>query len=216
MSMPPAPRGTVMYLIHNGLFVIVDNLPQLCQKCGQLKPLIRLIMNPLDLIPDDVLYEQYSEPLGGVTTLAKMYGVGAMTVWGRLNRNPVRFMDAQATKAFRLHELAVAALYEKPAIIYDKDGNERIDPSSVALLKYRSSEASRIAGILYSKLSERHQIDVTHTASPLADMLQRIAAQGSTIPIAAPITIEGELVERTDNDDPADGADDTGGPALLG
>ncbi|MFA6063834.1 MAG: hypothetical protein WC736_14700 [Gallionella sp.] len=158
-------------------------------------------MSILDVIPDELLYEQYADPLGGIGKLAAAYGVSSTVMYRRLNADPQQFMDAQATRAFRLHELAVSSLYEEPERIVDAQGNERIDPSSVALLKYRSSEASRIAGILYQKLSERHQVDVMHNASPLADYIASIAAKGSTIPIAAQHmgrVIEGEIIEAGD------------------
>lgn len=151
-------------------------------------------MNPLDLIPNSILYEQYSDPRGGIDEIARMYGVTAGTVYGRLKADPAAFLNAQAIKAYRLHELSVQALYEEPERIADANGNLRIDPSSVALLKYRSMEAARIAGILESKLSERHQVEVTHNETPLADYIASIAAKGSTIPIAAPHTVEGETV----------------------
>ena len=168
-------------------------------------------MSVLDYVPSELLYEQYSDPLGGVSAQAKLYGVSSAVMYRRLSADPQRFTEAQAIKAFRLHELAVSALYEAPERIVDAAGNERIDPSSVALLKYRSSEASRIAGILYSKLSERHTLDVVHSASPLADYIARIAAGGSSVPIAPQLTgrtLEGEAVEVEDVELP-------GGAALL-
>ncbi len=170
-------------------------------------------MSALDLVPDSILYEQYSDPTGGITQLAEFYGVSNGVVYRRLSAQADKFADAQALRAYRLHELAIKTLYQEPERIVDAAGNERIDPSSVALLKYRSQEASRIAGILYSKLSERHQVDVTHSASPLSDFLASIAARGSSIPIAPPRTIEGETL-RIIEDEP-DEADGTSGGIPL-
>jgi len=158
-------------------------------------------MSALDYVPNELLYEQYADPLGGIGALAKCYGVSSTAMYRRLNADPQQFADAQAMKAYRLHETAIAALFAEPERIVDAAGSSRIDPAWASHQKSKCQELSRIAGILHTKLSERHQVDVTHSASPLADYIARIAAGGSSVPIAPQgITriIEGDAVEVED------------------
>lgn len=144
----------------------------------------------LDYIDQDALYDQFSDPSNTMEKMAKFYGVAVGALYARLRSNDDSYTHAQAIRARRLHELAIDILFQEPERIIDAAGNDRIDPASVALLKMRSSECSRLAGILDQRLSERHQIDVTHSASPLADFIEGIAKKGSTIAIASDDEIE--------------------------
>ena len=151
---------------------------------------------PIDYVPDDVLIEQYCDPKQTMDSLCAFYGVSMGQLYSRLSSNAELLTRAQTIKARRLHELSIQALFIEPETISDKDGNSRIDPSSVTLIKMRADGLSRMAGILDARLSERTQVDVNVTASPLADHLSRIAAAGSSIPIAAQgRVIEGEAVD---------------------
>jgi hypothetical protein len=168
-------------------------------------------MQILDAVPIDVLYEQYTDPRGGLGPIAAYYGVSFGQLYRRLTGDPVAWRHARAIRAQRLHEMAIAVLYESPERIVDTAGNERIDPSSVALLKYRSSEATRLAAILDNSLSERHQVDVAHTVSPLADHIARIAGNGSSVPIAS----DSGNIEDADIIDQDNFEDDTEGEGVC-
>ena len=159
------------------------------------KSLILIVMDPLTLVPDSLLYEQYSDPRSGIEDMAKMYGVSVGSIYARLQQNIAAFARAQEVKAYRLHDLSVRTLFEEPERIIDAAGCERIDPAAVTLQKYRSSEAARIAGILHAKLADRHQVEVTHNNTPLADFIASIAAKGSSVPIAPPVIVEGETFD---------------------
>lgn len=150
----------------------------------------------LDALPDGALFELYSDPRQSHESIAAMFGISVHTVHARLRRNVSALSDAQAIRARRLHEYAISTLYEQPATIIDTAGNERIDPAAIQLLTFRERAASRMAGILDRTLADRAQVDVTHDASPLADYIARIAAAGSSIPIAT--AIEGEAVRLVD------------------
>jgi hypothetical protein len=153
----------------------------------------------LDYLPPDAIYDQYSEPMCSLGSLAAFYGVSASVVHARLQSDPVRYAQAQSVKARHLHEIAIGALFEEPERIVDAAGSDRIDPASVQLMKLRSGEASRLAGILDHSLSERQTLAVVHTVSPLADYINRIASQGSTIAITQG-TIDVEDAEIVDAD----------------
>lgn len=156
--------------------------------------------NPvLEVVPVDQLFEIYSDPRQSVESLAAMLGVNCSSVYARLTRDIKRYSSAQELRARRIHELAIGTLYEAPQTIIDTAGNERIDPAHISLLKFRHDSAARMAGILDRRLAERAQVEVTHEVSPLADFIQRIAAQGSSIPIATiQPPIEGEAVRMDD------------------
>jgi hypothetical protein len=143
----------------------------------------------------DSLLELYSDPRQSVESLAAMLGVECSTIYRRLTSDTQAHARAQELRARRIHELAIGTLYEAPQTIIDTAGNERIDPAHISLLKFRHDSAARMAGILDRRLAERAQVEVTHEVSPLADFIQRIAAQGSSIPISTlHPPIEGEAV----------------------
>lgn len=152
----------------------------------------------LEALPDDALFELYDDPRQSLESIAQMFGMTASGIYRRLASNPQRYNRAQSIRARRLHEYAINTLYETPATIIDTAGNERIDPAAIQLLTFRERAASRMAGILDRSLADRAQVDVTHDASPLADYIARIAAAGSSIPIAT--AIEGEAVRLVDVD----------------
>jgi hypothetical protein len=170
----------------------------------------RQLAQLLDSIPDEVIADQYADPINGtLIALARMYGCSTSAIWARLNRSESILTRANALRARRLHEYAIEAIYATPEYIADQNGNMRIDPSSVTLLRYRADIASRVAGILDAKLSERTQLDVTVKASPLADAIREIAAHGSSVPIA-PCIIDGrarEVVDAVEVDSARDAID---------
>lgn len=156
--------------------------------------------NPvLRALSDDTLFEMFSDPTVSVASMGRSLGIPVATLYQHMVKQTERYEETQKVRARRLHEYSIAQLYEDPERIADANGNYRIDPSSVALLQYRTREASRLAGILDRKFADRAQVDVTHTASPLADFFAKIASQGSTVPIA----IEGEYT-AIDEDAPHD------------
>lgn len=145
------------------------------------------LVHDLDL---DMLLEQFSDPRNGsIEDIAGFYGVSYNAMSRRLRTDIAKFTQAQEVKAYRLHEYSISQIYAEPARITDAAGCGRIDPGAVTLQKYRSDTAARVAGILDYRLSERKQLEITVTANPLADAIQRIAQAGSSIPIQ---TIEGE------------------------
>lgn len=161
----------------------------------------------LDALPVDQLYEIYSDPRQSVESLAAMLGMSCGPLYARLKSDMGRYNNAQELRARRIHEMAIGTMYEPPQRIIDTAGNERLDPAHIALLKFRHDSAARMAGILDRRLADRAQIEVTHDVSPLADYIQRIAQQGSSVPIASSHrAIEGEAVR----------VDGTGGPDGTG
>jgi hypothetical protein len=133
-----------------------------------------------------------------------MLGVNCGSVYARLKSDMGRYNDAQELRARRIHEMAIGTMYEPPQRIIDTAGNERLDPAHIALLKFRHDSAARMAGILDRRLADRAQIEVTHDVSPLADYIQRIAQQGSSVPIATQRAIEGEAVRVDELDGTAE------------
>lgn len=167
----------------------------------------------LDALHLDQLYELYSDPRQSIESLAAMLGVHASSVYARLTRDARRYSEAQELRARRIHELAIGTLYTEPQMIIDTAGNERIDPAHISLLKFRHDSAARMAGILDRRLADRAQLEVTHEVGQLEQFIQRIAQQGSSVPIAT--VIQGEAVrvddvdgqaERIERDFGADGA----------
>ena len=150
--------------------------------------------NVLDVLSDDVLFDMYGTPSCSIQSLADFYGVSNRQMWVRLNRSPDRYSEAQIIRARLLHDYAIKQLTLEPERMLDAGGNDRIDPSSVALLRFRHDGAHRMAGVLDRKLSDRARLDVEVSASPLAEYMARIAAAGSSIPISSgePEAIEGE------------------------
>jgi len=159
----------------------------------------------LDWIDLSTLLDMYSDPVSGsLDQIAAAFGVSHDTVYCRLTSDADRYNRALEVKAQRLHDLSIAMIHAEPSMIANGIYGDRIDPASVALMKYKHDALMRTAGLLSQRLSERNsRLDVTVDASPLSDMIQRIAASGSTIPIAtcAPLpAIEGEFeaVESSD------------------
>jgi hypothetical protein len=148
-----------------------------------------------DWLDLDMLLEQYSDPQMSLEKLSAMYGASCTMLYRRLAADRPRFDRALVVRARRLHDLAVSIAYATPERQANGIFGDRIDPGSVAMLKLRSDIAARQAAVLDATLSERSRVDVQVDASPLSDMIKRIAAHGSTIPIStcAPLpAIEGE------------------------
>jgi hypothetical protein len=160
--------------------------PTCAYDAGKLSTGCAIMDNPLDAVSDEILYEQYADPRNGsVSTLAKWYGVSFRRMYSRLSRNNDAWCRAQRVRAAALHEYSVSVLFDEPERIIDTAGNSRLDPAHVTLMKLRADHASRLAGILDSRYSERQLVEMT-AAGPLAEYIGRITAAGSSIPIAPP------------------------------
>ena len=159
----------------------------------------------LEFLPLDTLLEMYSDPISGsLDQIAAAFGVSQTEVYRRLTSDRERYNRALEVKAQRIHDRAIALMHAEPERIANGIYGERIDPGSTNHTRYQFDACMRVAGLLNRSLSERtSSLEVTVDASPLSDMIQRIAASGSTIPIttcAPRPAIEGEFeaVESSD------------------
>jgi hypothetical protein len=161
----------------------------------------------LDSIDLQTLLDLYSDPdpaTGSIRAISRMFGVSLDTVYRRLTVDPERYDRALQVKAQLLHDRSVEIMYEPAERIANGEFGERIDPGSIAQQKLRFDGCARLAGILSQRLSERNsRLELAVTASPLSDMIQRLAQTGSAIlPAPAPLDpIEGECEDVTPDPD---------------
>lgn len=110
-------------------------------------------------------------------------------------------MRAREARADRLAEEILAIADDGSNDTYiDAAGNQRTDHDAIARSKLRVDSRKWLASKMFPrKYGEKLDVQTNHTASPLADMIARIAAAGSSIPINS---------GRTFNNGEADGADE--------